>query len=51
MKGLYSKGAILTLLGGAGIAEHITSGRGSFILCAIIFSIGFSCILVSYIHE
>lgn len=51
MKGLYGKGVLLTLIGGAGMAEHITSGRGSFMLCAIFFSIGFSCVLVSYFHE
>ena len=48
MKGLYGKGLILTLFGGAGIAENITSGRGSFIISAIIFSIGFAFILWSY---
>ena len=46
---LYGKGLVLTILGGAGLAESITSGRGSFIFCAIIFSIGFGCILASYV--
>lgn len=52
MKGsMYCKGLILTIFGGAGLAESITSGRGSFIICAIIFSIGFGTILASYVYE
>lgn len=52
MKGsMYAKGLVLTLFGGAGLAENITSGRGSFMLCAIIFSIGFGTILASYVYE
>lgn len=45
----YGVGVILTLFGGAGIAEYITSGRGIFIVSAIIFAIGFALILDSYV--
>lgn len=45
----YGVGLILFLFGGAGIAENITSGRGSFMFCAIIFSIGLAFILDSYV--
>ena len=52
MKGsMYLKGLLLTIFGGAGLAENITSGRGNFIICAVIFSIGFGTILASYIYE
>jgi len=47
--GIYGKGMILTLFGGAGMAENITSGRGSFIISAIMFSIGFAMIMWSYV--
>lgn len=45
----YGVGLILFLFGGSGIAENITSGRGSFMFCAIIFSIGLAFILDSYV--
>lgn len=45
----YGIGLILTILGGSGLAENITSGRGSFMFCAIIFSIGLAFILDSYV--
>lgn len=50
MKGsrYYGVGLVLLLFGGAGLAEHITSGRGSFLVSAIMFSIGLASILVSY---
>ena len=48
---LYGLGLVLVLFGGAGIAENITSGRGNFMLCAVIFSIGFSCVIDSYFTE
>ena len=47
--GIYGKGMILTLFGGAGMAENITSGRGYFIISAIMFSIGFAMIMWSYV--
>lgn len=52
MKGsMYGKGLILLTLGGAGLAEHITSGRGSFPFSAVIFGLGFVLIVVSYVKE
>lgn len=48
MKGLYGKGVILMLFGGAGLAEHITSGRGSFPICAVVLGLGFILICMSY---
>lgn len=44
----YGGGLLLTLFGGAGLAEYVTSGRGSFLLSTVIFSIGFASVLVSY---
>jgi len=44
----YGVGLIALLIGGAGLAEHITSGRGSFLISTIVFAIGFGLILVSY---
>ena len=48
---LYSKGLILFALGGAGLAEHVTSGRGSFPICAVIFGLGFILMAMSYAKE
>lgn len=48
MKGLYSKGLIIAMFGGAGLAEHITSNRGSFPICAVILGIGIILMLFSY---
>lgn len=45
---LYGWGLLLSALGGAGLAEHITSDRGNFMVCAVVFSIGFGMILWSY---
>lgn len=44
----YGVGLIFFLLGCAGIAENITSDRGSFMFCAVILSIGIATMLVSY---
>lgn len=44
----YGAGLILVLFGGAGIAENICSGRGIFMVSAVIFAIGFGLILWSY---
>lgn len=46
---LYGKGLIAFLIGAAGMAEHITSGRGSFPISAVVFGIGFVLICASYI--
>lgn len=45
----YGIGLIFLLFGGAGLAENITSGRGSFLISSVVFSIGFGLILWSYI--
>jgi hypothetical protein len=45
---LYGKGLAIMAFGGAGLAEHITSGRGSFPICAVVLGIGFVLILFSY---
>lgn len=44
----YGVGLLLTVFGGAGLAEYITSGRGSFLVSVVVFSIGFASVLVSY---
>ena len=51
MKGekLYGWGLLLTVFGGAGLAEVITSSRGSFLISTIVFAIGFAMILWSYV--
>ena len=46
----YGWGLFLTIFGGAGLAENVTSGRGSFIICCVTFSIGFGLILWSYMR-
>ena len=49
---VYCKGLVALLFGGAGLAENITSNRGSFIISAIVFAVGFALICGSYfIHE
>ena len=48
---LYFKGLVLLMFGGAGMAEHITSGRGSFMVSAVVFAIGFGLICWSYIYD
>lgn len=46
---LFAWGLLLTVFGGAGLAEVITSSRGSFMISAVIFAIGYGMILGSYI--
>jgi len=46
----YGVGIIMLLFGGAGMSEQICSGRGSFMISAIVFSIGFGLILWSYMR-
>lgn len=49
---VHGAGFIFFLFGSAGIAENITSGRGSFIFCAVVMSVGIAMMLVSYtIHD
>ena len=47
----YGVGLVMTLFGGAGLAENITSGRGSFMFCVALFSIGLAFIIDSYINQ
>jgi hypothetical protein len=46
---LYVRGLIALIFGGAGLAEHITSGSGSFPVSAVVFGIGFVLICWSYV--
>lgn len=45
---LYGYGLLIFIAGSAGLAEHITSGRGSFMVGAVLFSVGLGMILWSY---
>lgn len=47
---IYCKGLVALLFGGAGMAENITSGQGSFILSAVVFAVGFGLICWSYTY-
>ena len=44
----YAYGCLFLVIGGAGISEYITSGRGIFMVSAIVFSIGLALIISSY---
>lgn len=44
-------GAVLTVFGGAGLAEISTSNHGCFWLCAVMFSVGLAMCLMGYRHE
>lgn len=44
----YAKGLVAVIFGAAGLAEHITSNRGSFPFCAVVLGIGFVVIGWSY---
>ena len=48
MKGLYVKGLVIAMFGGAGLAEHITSNRGSFPISAVVLGVGIILMLLSY---
>ena len=47
----YAKGLLIFLFGAAGLAEHITSGRGSFPISAVVMGIGFIVICWSYVKK
>jgi formate/nitrite transporter FocA (FNT family) len=51
MKGLYGKGVILMVIGGASLADHITYGVDAFPLSAIVFGLGFILVCMSYGKE
>lgn len=44
----YIWGLVMTVLGGASLADHITNGIGSFPISAVVFGIGFVLIVMSY---
>ena len=46
--GLIMTVLIMTVLGGASLADHITDGIGSFPISAVIFGLGFILIIMSY---
>lgn len=47
---IYLWGLTLLLFGGAGLAEHITSNRGSYPISAIVFGLGLILVCRSYIN-
>lgn len=44
----YLWGLALLVFGAAGTGEHITSGRGSFPVCAVVFGLGIVLLIWSY---
>lgn len=48
---LYGIGVFLTLVGGSGLAEISTSAHGSFVVCAIAFSIGVSLCVTEFFRK
>ena len=44
----YIWGLVMTVLGGASLADHITDSVGSFPISAIVFGLGFILICMSY---
>lgn len=46
----YLWGLAMFVFGAAGMAEHITSNRGSFPISAVVFGAGFVLICWSYIR-
>lgn len=45
---LYCWGLVMTVLGGASLADHITYGVDAFPISAVVFGLGFILILMSY---
>lgn len=44
----YVWGLVMTVLGGASLADHITYGVDAFPISAVVFGIGFVLICMSY---
>ena len=44
----YGVGLLFLCFGGAGLAEYITSSRGSFMISTLVFSIGLGMVIASY---
>ena len=47
----YLIGLMVFIFGSSGLAENITSGRGSFLASVIVFAIGFGLMLDSYVKK
>lgn len=47
---IFCWGICALVFGAAGIAEHVTSERGSFPVCAVVFGIGLVLICWSYVY-
>lgn len=45
----YAIGVVLTLLGGAGLAEVVTSDHGNFLICVIVFAVGYAMCIKEFI--
>ena len=48
MKGLYGKGLIMMIIGGAALADHICYGVDAFPISAVVFGLGFVLVCMSY---
>ena len=47
----YIWGLVMTILGGASLADNITDGFGSFPISAVVFGLGFALICLSYVKK
>ena len=47
----YIWGLVMTVIGGASLADFVTDNQGSFPISAVIFGIGFILILMSYVKD
>ena len=47
----YIWGLVMTVIGGASLADFITDNQGSFPISAVIFGIGFILVLMSYVKD
>ena len=47
----YVWGLVLTILGGASLADHICHGVDAFPISAVIFGLGFVLICMSYVKD
>lgn len=47
----YVWGLVMTILGGASLADHICHGVDAFPISAVIFGLGFVLICMSYVKE
>ena len=50
MKGLYVKGLIMMIFGGA-LADHICYGVDAFPVSAVVFGLGFILVCMSYVKK